>query len=68
MNKKIISLFLLLILMVSITFAYIFINQSKTDGNQYDSSGKNVSDEDVANEIDDMFLEEDDEVEIGEII
>ena len=54
--------------MVSIAFAYIYFNQNETDGNQYDSSGKVLSDTDVANEIDDMFIEEDDEIEIGEII
>jgi len=54
--------------MVSIAFAYIYFNQSQTDGTQYESSGKNVSDEDVANEIDDMFLDEDDEIEIGDIV
>jgi len=54
--------------MVSIAFAYIYFNQGETNQNQYDSSGKNVNDTDVANEIDDMFIEEDDEIEIGEIV
>ncbi len=66
MNKKIISLFLLLILMVSITATYVYFNQNNET--QYDSSDKTVDDTDVANEINDMFLEEDDEVEIGDII
>jgi len=68
MNKKIISLFFLLVLMVSIAFTYIYFNQIETDERQYDSSGKTVSDEDIANEIDDMFIEEDDEIEIGEMV
>jgi|MudIll2142460700_1097286.scaffolds.fasta_scaffold941516_2 peptidoglycan hydrolase CwlO-like protein len=68
MNKKIISLFLLLILMVSITATYVYFNQNQNNETQYDSSDKTVGDADIANEIDDMFLEEDDEVEIGDII
>jgi len=68
MNKKIISLFLLLILMVSITATYVYFNQNENNGNQYDSSDKTVDDTDIANEIDDMFIEEDEEVEIGDII
>ena len=68
MNKKFISLFFLLILMVSIAFAYIYFNQIETDERQYDISGKTISDEDIANEIYDVFIEEDDEIEIGEMI
>jgi hypothetical protein len=54
--------------MVSVAFAYIYFNQIETDERQYDSSGKTINDEDIANEIDDMFIEEDDEIEIGEMI
>jgi len=68
MNKKIISIFFLLILMVSITATYVYFNQKENDENQYDGSDKTVNNDDVANEIDDMFLEEDDEVEIGDIV
>ena len=69
MNKKILSIiFLLLLLFVSIAFIYIYFNQNEVDEKQYDGSSKNVNDEDVANEIDDMFIEEDDEIEIGEIV
>jgi len=68
MNKKIISLFFLLILMVSIAFTYIYFNQIGSDEKKYDSSGKTISDDDVANEIDDMFIDEEDELEIGEMV
>jgi len=68
MNKKIISIIYLLIIMVSITLSYIYFSQQETDKNQYDSSGKTVNDTDLENEIDNMFLEEDDEIEIGEIV
>ena len=68
MNKKIISLFFLLILMVSIAFMYIYFNQIGSEEKQYDSSSKTISDDDVANEIDDMFIDEEDELEIGEMV
>jgi len=68
MNKKIISLLFLLILMVSITATYVYFSQKDSGETQYDNSDKTVNDADVANEIDDMFLEEDDEVEIGDIV
>lgn len=54
--------------MVSITFAYIYFNQEETDEKQYNDSGKTVNDSDVANEIDDMFIEEDNDIEIGDIV
>jgi peptidoglycan hydrolase CwlO-like protein len=68
MNKKIISVFFLLIVMVSIAFAYVHLNQNETNENQYESSGKNINNEDVANEIDGLFIDENDEVEIGEMV
>lgn len=68
MNKKMISIFFLLIIMVSIAFVYVYFNQNETNENLYESSGKNINNEDVASEIDDIFIEEDDEVEIGEMI
>lgn len=68
MNKKIISIVFLLILMVSITITYVYFNQKQTEETQYNGSGNTVNDEDVANEIDDMFIEEDEEIEIGDIV
>jgi CHASE3 domain sensor protein len=68
MNKKIVSIFFLLIILTSIAFAYSYFNQKNTEENQYDSSAKLVNDADVASEIDDIFLEEDAEVEIGEMV
>jgi len=68
MNKKIVSIVFLLIVMVSITITYVYFNQKEADEKKYDDSGKTVNDQDLANEIDDMFIEEDDEIEIGEIV
>jgi len=68
MNKKIISILFLLIIFVSIALTYSYLNQKETDQGQYDTTSKNVNDEDLSNEIDDMFIDENDELEIGEII
>jgi len=68
MNKKITPILLLLIVFVSVTLAYVYFNQPATDEQKYDSSAKDVSDEDLSDEIDDIFLDEDDEIEIGEMV
>jgi CHASE3 domain sensor protein len=67
-NKKIISIFFLLIILVSIALVYSYFSQNSTDENQYSSSPNTVTDSDVASEIDNAFLAEDDEVEIGEMV
>lgn len=68
MNKKILSIFFLLFILASIAFAYSYFNQKNTDEKHYDNSTEKVSDGDIVSEIDDMFLEENNEVEIGEMI
>jgi CHASE3 domain sensor protein len=68
MDKKIISIFFLLIIFVSIAVAYSYFNQSITKEKQYDGSIETIDEEDIVNEIDNIFLEEDDEIEIGEMI
>ncbi|MCK4332936.1 MAG: hypothetical protein KAV40_05090 [Thermoplasmatales archaeon] len=68
MDKKIISIFFLLIIFVSIAVTYSYFNQSITKEKQYDSSIETIDEEDIVNEIDNIFIEEDDEIEIGEMI
>jgi len=68
MNKKIISITFLLIIVVSIAIIYSYYNNTDTSEKQYDSSIETVDDNDVSEEIDNTFLEEDDEIEIGEMI
>lgn len=68
MNKKIISIFFLLIIFASIALAYNYFNQNSTDKEQYGSSDKTVTDSDVASQIDDTFIGEDSEIEIGEMV
>ena len=69
MDKKILSIFLLLIIVISATVLFVTLKQSTSQEDQQDYSiGEDVSDEDISNEIDDAFLTEDDEVEIGEMV
>ena len=69
MNKKIMSIFFLLIVMVSIVFAYSYYTQTSTEEKPYDySSMDSFDDKDISDEIDKLLIEEDYEVEIGEMI
>jgi len=69
MDKKILSVFLLLIIVISATVLFVSFRDtfSQEDSQDY-STGEEITDEDVSKEIDDAFLSEDDEVEIGEMV
>ena len=60
------SIFFLLIIVISIAVTYSYFSQSTTE-KQYDSP-IDINEDDIGNEIDNLFLEEDDEIEIGEMI
>ena len=68
MNKKIISIFLLLIIIIVIAVSYSFFNQPTTEEKQYEDFIGTINEEDLVNEIDNVFLDEDDEIEIGEMV
>lgn len=68
MNKKIISITFLLIIVVSVAIAYNYYNATDTSEKQYDSPVETIDDNNVSEEIDNTFLEEDDEIEIGEMV
>ena len=69
MDKKILSIFLILVIVVSITVLFVTFKESTSEEDQQGFSvGEDVTNEDISNEIDDAFLPEDDEVEIGEMI
>ena len=68
MNKKITSIIFLLIIFVSIALVYSYSNKTSTDEKQYDSPVEAITEENVAEEIDNSFIEEDDEIEIGEMV
>lgn len=67
MNKKIISVLFLLVVLLCIAVTYNYFTQSTTD-DQYNGSMETINDDDISNEIDDSFLEENEEIEIGEMI
>ena len=70
MDKKIISICFLLIIVISVTITYIAFNQSSSVENQQNNIpvGGDVTNEDISDEIDDFFISEDDEIEIGEMV
>ena len=68
MNKKIISIFFLLIIMVSMVFAYSYLTQPTTEEKPYDYSIDSIDNKDISDEIDDLLIDEDYEVEIGEMV
>ena len=68
MNKKIISLLFLLIVMISVTLSYAYFNQQTTsDDNQTGSNG-DVNQNTLTTEIDSLFLDENQNIEIGDMI
>ena len=70
MDKKIISLCFLLIIVIAVTVTYIVSNQlsSEEDQQNYVPAYDDVADEDINDEINDIFISEDDEIEIGEMV
>lgn len=68
MNKKITSLFFLLILLVAITLTYAYLSQPAQENNSPTDSGSTVNDDTLKNEIDANFLDENQGIEIGDMI
>jgi len=70
MDKKIMSLCFLLLIVMAVTVTYVAYNQSASveDQQSYVPADGNVADEDIIDEIDDSFIPEDDEIEIGEMV
>jgi peptidoglycan hydrolase CwlO-like protein len=68
MNKKIISILFLLIVLISIALIYSYSNSAGDDIKQYDSAADTIDENNIAEEIENLFIEEEDEIEIGEMI
>ncbi len=68
MNNKIISIIFLLIILVSLVLVYSFYNKSTGDEKHYDTTIETIDEKNVSEEIDDTFIEEDGEIEIGEMV
>ena len=54
--------------MVSAVFAYSYFTQPTTEEKPYDNSINSVNNKDISNEIDNSLIDEDYEVEIGEMV
>jgi len=67
MNKKIISIIFLLIIVISLTLVYTYYNNFVSEESHYDSPIKTIDENNVSEEIDELFIEEDNEIEIGEM-
>jgi len=69
MDKKIISIFFLLIIVISATVLFVTFNQSSSQEDQQNyPPAEDLSDEEISDEIDDEFLSEGDEIDIGEMV
>ena len=70
MDKKIISLSFILLILISVTVAYIAINQpSSTEINDsYGQEDGDITDDEIFNEVDDSFEPEDYEIDLGDMI
>jgi len=68
MNKKVIAIFFLLILMISLVFTYSYFIQKTTEEKPYDYSIDSVDNKEISDEIDNLLLDENYEVEIGEMV
>jgi hypothetical protein len=68
MNKKFISLLVLLILLVSVTISYAFFSHPMTSDNNQTDMGGDINPDSLTAEIDSTFLDEDQGIEIGEMV
>ena len=68
MDKKILSILVLLVVVVSATVLFVSFKESSQDEQQDFSTGEDLTDDDISNEIDDAFIPEDDEIDIGDMI
>ena len=69
MDKKILSIFIILVIVVSTTVLYVTLKEPISKEDQQDFAlGEYPTNEDISNEIDDTFLPENDEIDIGDMI
>jgi len=70
MDKKIFLISLLLIIAIAVTATYVVYNQSflAEDQENYVPDDGDLTDQDISDEIDDFFISEGDEIEIGEMV
>ena len=68
MNKKILAVLSLLLIVVSVTVSYRVLNQPVAKNNQSTGSSRTITQDDMAGEINNIFINETQEIEIGEMV
>jgi peptidoglycan hydrolase CwlO-like protein len=68
MNKKILAVLFLLLIVVSVTVSYRVLNQPVAQNNQSTGSSGTITQDDMAVEINNIFINETQEIEIGEMV
>ena len=69
MNKKILSVFVLLLVVISVTILFVTFKGSDSGDSQTTiPSGKDVSEDDISKELDGFFIPEYDELDIGDMV
>ena len=69
MDKKIVLLSFLLIVLVAITASYVYFYETADDKEAHGGSQLDiVTDDELFKEINDIFLDEEDEIDIGEMV
>ena len=68
MNKKIITVMIILIGLLAVTALYVaHLNTSEENTKENVNIGSDINENDINDELDNSFIEEDDEVDIGEM-
>jgi len=68
MNKKILAVLFLLLIVVSATVSYRILNQPIAQNNQSNGLSGTVTQDDMSGEINNIFINETQEIEIGEMV
>ena len=68
MDKKIISIIFLSIIFVSIAVTYVYLDQPAEDGKQDVIVSGTPTDDEINQEVNDLFLDEDNEIDIGDML
>ena len=68
MNKKILAVLFLLLIVVSATVSYRVLNQPLAKNNQSNGLSGTITQDEMAGEINNIFINETQEIEIGEMV
>jgi len=68
MNKKIFAVLFLLLIVVSATVSYRVLNQPVAQNNQSNGLSGTITQDEMAGEINNIFINETQEIDIGEMV